>query len=36
VNEASIVFHEAQGWTTARIDDYAGPARPRIVMHKQL
>jgi GNAT superfamily N-acetyltransferase len=35
-NEASIAFHQATGWTIARVDDYAGPARPRVVMHKQL
>ena len=35
-NDASIAFHEATGWSSARVDDYAGPARPRLVFHKPL
>lgn len=35
-NEGSISFHQAMGWTDERIEDYAGPARPRVVFHKVL
>lgn len=35
-NEASVAFHEASGWTTSRVPDYAGPARPRLVFEKLL
>lgn len=35
-NEGSIAFHLATGWNKACVDDYAGPARPRIVLRKLL
>ncbi len=35
-NEASIAFHKATGWTGTKVDDYAGPARARLVFEKQL
>jgi len=35
-NEGSIAFHEATGWTASYVEDYAGPARPRIVFNKAL
>jgi GNAT superfamily N-acetyltransferase len=35
-NEASIAFHLATGWEATQIDDYAGPARPRVVLRKTL
>lgn len=35
-NEASIGFHRATGWSVQLVEDYAGPARPRIVFHKPL
>lgn len=35
-NEASIAFHRATGWQMERIEDYAGPARPRLVLRKRL
>ena len=35
-NEGSLAFHAAMGWSATRIDDYAGPARPRIVFQKRL
>jgi GNAT superfamily N-acetyltransferase len=35
-NEASIAFHRATGWSVQLVEDYAGPARPRIVFHKHL
>jgi GNAT superfamily N-acetyltransferase len=35
-NEGSIAFHKATGWNVARVEDYAGPARPRIVFDKAL
>lgn len=35
-NEGSIAFHRATGWTVSNIEDYAGPARPRVVFHKTL
>src|SRR4030095_16083054 len=33
-NEGSIAFHKATGWSMALVEDYAGPARPRVVFHK--
>jgi N-acetylglutamate synthase-like GNAT family acetyltransferase len=30
-NEASISFHQALGWSSAEVEDYAGPGRMRIV-----
>lgn len=35
-NEASIGFHKATGWQADRVEDYAGPARPRLVLRKRL
>jgi len=35
-NEGSISFHQALGWTSAEIEDYAGPDRRRIVFTKDL
>src|SRR6187551_735043 len=35
-NEGSIAFHRATGWSVSNIEDYAGPARPRVVFHKNL
>lgn len=35
-NEASIGFHQATGWQVALIEDYAGPARARIVFTREL
>lgn len=35
-NEGSVAFHEAQGWTSTEVEDYAGPARPRMVFSKSL
>ena len=35
-NEGSIAFHRATGWSVSSIEDYAGPARPRVVFHKNL
>jgi GNAT superfamily N-acetyltransferase len=35
-NEASMRFHEAQGWTRTAVDDYAGPGRHRVVLRKAL
>jgi GNAT superfamily N-acetyltransferase len=35
-NEGSVRFHEALGWTSKRVDDYAGPGRARIVFTKEL
>ncbi len=35
-NEGSIAFHQATGWTVTTVDDYAGPARPRMVFNKVL
>ena len=36
LNERSIAFHRATGWSVSNIEDYAGPARPRVVFHKTL
>lgn len=35
-NEASVAFHHAQGWTSKEVEDYSGPARPRIVFSRSL
>ena len=35
-NEGSLRFHLAQGWQAQEVDDYAGPARKRIVFVKEL
>jgi GNAT superfamily N-acetyltransferase len=35
-NEGSVRFHEAMGWASNEIEDYAGPGRLRIVFTKQL
>jgi GNAT superfamily N-acetyltransferase len=35
-NDGSVRFHEALGWASRRIDDYAGPGRPRIIFAKEL
>jgi len=35
-NEGSLRFHDAMGWQTQEIDDYAGPSRRRVVFTKQL
>jgi GNAT superfamily N-acetyltransferase len=35
-NDGSVAFHQAQGWTHKEVEDYAGPARPRLVFSKSL
>jgi len=35
-NEGSVRFHQALGWSSAQVDDYAGPGRTRIVFTKKL
>jgi len=35
-NDGSIAFHRATGWNVTLVEDYAGPARPRIVFDKTL
>jgi hypothetical protein len=35
-NEGSIAFHEATGWSKECVEDYAGPARPRVMLTKRL
>jgi GNAT superfamily N-acetyltransferase len=35
-NEGSVRFHQAQGWSMAEVEDYAGPGRLRIVFTKPL
>jgi hypothetical protein len=35
-NEGSIAFHRALGWDVTFVEDYAGPARPRVVFSKNL
>ena len=30
-DEVAIAFHKAQDWTVTKVEDYAGPARPRIL-----
>lgn len=35
-NEGSVRFHEASGWTSEEVDDYAGPGRTRVVFSKPL
>jgi GNAT superfamily N-acetyltransferase len=35
-NDGSVRFHEALGWQTAEVEDYAGPGRTRIVFTKRI
>lgn len=35
-NEGSLAFHKATGWSVTYVEDYAGPARPRVVFQKNL
>jgi GNAT superfamily N-acetyltransferase len=35
-NEVSMAFHRGMGWNVGVVDDYAGPARPRMAFTKQL
>lgn len=35
-DDGSIAFHQATGWDVANVEDYAGPARPRVVFVKEL
>jgi GNAT superfamily N-acetyltransferase len=35
-NDGSIGFHQATGWDVSQVEDYAGPARPRVVFIKKL
>ncbi len=35
-NEGSIRFHQAVGWTSEEVEDYAGPDRKRIVFTRSL
>lgn len=35
-NTASLCFHKATGWVQSVEENYAGPARPRVVLTKQL
>jgi len=35
-NDGSIAFHQATGWDVSLVEDYAGPARPRVVFQKTL
>lgn len=35
-NDGSIAFHQANGFTVHFVEDYAGPARPRVVFFKDL
>jgi GNAT superfamily N-acetyltransferase len=35
-NEVSLAFHRMLGWDAECIDDYAGPARRRVVYHKSI
>ncbi|MBN2192574.1 MAG: GNAT family N-acetyltransferase [Polyangiaceae bacterium] len=35
-NEGSIAFHKANGYSIHFVEDYAGPARPRVVFVKDL
>ena len=35
-NDGSVRFHEALGWRSEQVDDYAGPGRARIVFTKRL
>jgi len=35
-NEGSIAFHKATGWECETVENYAGPARSRLVMRKPL
>jgi GNAT superfamily N-acetyltransferase len=35
-NEGAIAFHRNHGWEVTHVEDYAGPARPRVVLRKTL
>jgi GNAT superfamily N-acetyltransferase len=35
-NDVSIAFHQATGWSVEHVEDYAGPARSRVVLRKAL
>lgn len=35
-NDGSIAFHRASGWSSVVVNDYAGPARPRVMFEKTL
>lgn len=35
-NEGSLRFHDAMGWKTDEVEDYAGPSRKRVVFTKAL
>jgi hypothetical protein len=35
-NDGSIGFHRATGYDVSLVEDYAGPARPRVVFIKKL
>jgi GNAT superfamily N-acetyltransferase len=35
-NEGAEAFHKALDWTATEVEDYAGPARPRLVYSKAL
>ena len=35
-NDGSRAFHQATGWDASIVEDYAGPARPRVVFQKRL
>jgi ribosomal protein S18 acetylase RimI-like enzyme len=35
-NEGAIAFHRANGFSVTFVEDYAGPARPRVVFLKDL
>ena len=32
----AAAFHKATGWSVTYVEDYAGPARPRVVFYKNL
>lgn len=34
-NDGSVEFHRAQGWSSAEVENYAGPGRTRLVFTKQ-
>jgi hypothetical protein len=35
-NDGSVRFHQALGWHSERIEEYAGPGRARVVFTKSL
>jgi ribosomal protein S18 acetylase RimI-like enzyme len=35
-NQGSVRFHEALGWSSQQVEDYAGPGRARVVFTKSL